>query len=123
MYRTSYRDMSKQKPFGCKKSAIPGYAGHIPGFVPDNNFGNTFTKMTYEQFNRQKYLSAPKTEFFPNRPVTMNPYETKHGKFGGGLADEYHCVSRLHGNSTITTNHPNYAHAEWVSITKSSFTP
>lgn len=48
MYRTTQRDMSKQKPFGLKKAAIPGYQGHVPGFKADNHFGSTYARMTYE---------------------------------------------------------------------------
>lgn len=113
MYRSSYRDMHKQSPVKNKNYAIPGYSGHIPGSSADTNYGKRFAVVSREQLSREKYLPPKKTVLFPQRPSSISPIDQKHGKFGGGLEDEYHTVSRFHGKSTIPITHPNYTDADW----------
>ena len=108
MYRTSYRDMHKASPIKNKSYGIPGYSGHIPGTTADTNYGKRFAVVTREQFNRSKYLPARKTDLFPQRPMSLTSMERTISRFGGGLEDEYHTVSRFHGKSTIPMTHPNY---------------
>jgi hypothetical protein len=45
------------------------------------------------------------------------------GKFGGGLEDEYHTVSRFHGKSTLTKEHPNYVCDPWLTSSQAAFKP
>jgi hypothetical protein len=114
MYRSSYRDMYKKTPVKSKNYAIPGYTGHIPGTIADTNYGKRFAVVTKEQFTREKYLPKRYTENFPQRPVSLSSMEKTYSKFGGGLEDEYHTISRFHGKSTIPTTHPNYTTTEWT---------
>lgn len=108
-FRTSSQDMTSKTPITTKTYAIPGYSGYIPGVKADHNFGSSFTKTVREQFNRDKYLNPRTTERFPNRPYeSVSPIRRAHGKFGGGLEEEYHTISRFHGKSTIPKTHPNY---------------
>ena len=44
------------------------------------------------------------------------------GRFGGGLDDEYHTVSRFHGGPTIPKEHPNITHA-WETTNRMTYTP
>ena len=92
--------MSKKYQPPPKKYAVPGYAGYIPGTSSDTNFGSTYANTSKHQFNREKYLPERQIEVFPNRPQTQQVNRTL-GKFGGGLHDEYHTVSRFHGKKTI----------------------
>mmetsp|Transcript_32683 Transcript_32683/g.32400 ORF Transcript_32683/g.32400 Transcript_32683/m.32400 type:complete len:206 (+) Transcript_32683:127-744(+) len=102
--------MTSKTPITTKTYAIPGYAGYIPGAKADDNFGSSFTKTVRQQFNRDKYLNPRSTERFPNRPYeSSSPIKRMHGKFGGGLEEEYHTISRFHGKCTIPQTHPNYA--------------
>ena len=121
MYRSSYRDMYKKSPAKAKSYAIPGYSGHIPGTSADTNYGKRFALVTREQFSREKYLPARQTELFPKRPTSLSPTTTGYGRFGGGVEDEYHTVSRYHGKSTIPMTHPNYTAADWSTNYKNSY--
>lgn len=121
-YRTSTSDMSSPDPVKNKTSAIPGYSGTIPGTNSDNNFGKTFTKISREQLTRAVYLPGRTTEFFPNRPLNA-AYSRTLGKFGGGLEDEYHTVSRFHGKSTLAKEHPNYVSDPWATSSQTAFKP
>ena len=112
-YRTHYRDMTKKAPAPPKKYAIPGYAGYIPSSMVDNNYGKTFTQTSKEQLNRNKYLPERLTDSFPQRPFTSETMGKTLGKFGGGLEDEYHTISRFHGKCTIPMSHPNYTNTSW----------
>ena len=123
LYRTSTSDMCSPSPQNNKDYAIPGYTGTIPGVKSDNNFGKTFTKISREQLSREVYLPSRVTEFFPKRPANQPVMGRTLGKFGGGLHDEYHTVSRFHGQSTLTKEHPNYMSNPWSTITRESFTP
>lgn len=122
-YRTSTSDMASPNPPEPKTYAIPGYKGMIPGTKSDNNFGKTFAKISREQLSREVYLPQRTTEFFPNRPVTQNLLGRTLGKFGGGLDDEYHTVSRFHGKSTWVKEHPNYVSDNWKTSTSEAFRP
>lgn len=121
MYRTSYKDMTKQVPVQAKKYAIPGYAGYIPGTAADTNLGRRFTMTSKEQLNRGVYLPGRKTEMFPQRPITSTVQGRTLGRFGGGLHDEYHTVSRLHGMATIPKEHPNYSNSHWETSYSTAF--
>lgn len=121
-YRTSTSDMTSPDPVKNKTSAIPGYQGTIPGTKSDNNFAKTFAKISREQFSRPVYLPPRTLEFFPNRPVQSSIPRTS-GKFGGGLEDEYHTVSRFHGKSTLLKEHPNYVSDPWSTSSKEAFKP
>lgn len=114
-YRTSSLDMSYKAPCPSKTYAIPGYAGHIPG-SSDTHVEKGFTVTTREQLTRDKYLPARTIDVFPNRP---NNSERTLGRFGGGLEDEYHTISRFHGKTTIPATHPNIQDNVW--LTTSSF--
>lgn len=113
LYRSSYRDMHKQSPVKNKNYAIPGYSGHIPGKNADTNYGKRFAIVSREQFTRDKYLPQRQTELFPQRPLSLSPISRNLGKFGGGIEDEFHTVSRFHGRSTIPMTHPNYTASDW----------
>ena len=45
------------------------------------------------------------------------------GKFGGGLDDEYHTVSRFFGKTTIPVPHPNFGESKWETTTQLAYTP
>ncbi|CAG9319578.1 unnamed protein product [Blepharisma stoltei] len=121
-FRTSSNDMGSKTPITTKSCAIPGYSGYIPGARADDNFGSTFTKTVKEQFNRQKYLNPRATERFPNRPYeSSSPMRRTHGKFGGGLEEEYHTISRFHGKCTIPQTHPNYADDSFETTYRKSY--
>lgn len=122
-YRTSTHDMRSSSPPKNKTFAMPGYKGIVPGTKSDNNFGKTFTKISREQFTREIYLPTKPTEFFPNRPVVQTAMGRTLGKFGGGLDDEYHTVSRFHGKSTLNKEHPNYVCDPWTTTSKEAFKP
>ena len=121
MYRTSYHDMHKKTPVKAKTYAIPGYSGHIPGTTADTNYSKRFSVITREQFQRSKYLSPRQTELFPQRPSSLSPMSKTQGRFGGGLEDEHHTVSRFHGKSTIPMTHPNYTASEWTSNYRAAY--
>lgn len=121
MYRTSYRDMHKKHPQKPKSYAIPGYAGYVPSVKSDNLYAKTYTEISKETFNRDKYLDKRVTEFFPSRPLTTCAMGRTLGRFGGGLDDEYHTVSRFHGKSTISKEHPNVADSNWTTTYRKSF--
>ena len=123
LYRTSTLDMSKTAPQKSKVYAIPGYQGTIPGVKSDNNFGKTFTKISREQLSRQVYLPNKTLEFFPNRPMVQTAFGRTQGKFGGGLEDEYQTISRFHGHSTLSKEHPNYISDPWTTTNKTEFKP
>jgi len=53
MYRTSYTDMSKKEPNGPKSSAIPKYAGFIPGKSGNSELGRSYTKITKRCFAKE----------------------------------------------------------------------
>jgi hypothetical protein len=120
LYRTSTADMHRPSSQGNKDYVIPGYSGVVPGVKSDNNFGKTFTKISREQFTREKYLPERIHEFFPNRPVKTAMGKTL-GKFGGGLEDEYQTISRFHGNPTMSKEHPNYIADPWTTTQKKDF--
>lgn len=121
MYRTSYRDMHKKRPQKPKSYVIPGYAGYVPSVKADNMFARSTTEISKETFNRDKYLDKRTTEFFPSRPVTTNVMGRTLGRLGGGLDDEYHTISRFHGNSTLPKGHPNVAEHAWTTTYRKSF--
>jgi hypothetical protein len=121
MYRTSYRDMHKKRPQKSKTYAIPGYAGYVPSVTADNLFAKTFTEISKETYNRDKYLDKRTTEFFPSRPITMTAMGRTLGRLGGGLDDEYHTVSRFHGKSTLSKEHPNFTDPAWTTTYRKSF--
>lgn len=121
MYRTSYRDMHKKHPQKPKSYAIPGYAGYVPSVKADNLYAKTYTEISKVTFNRDKYLGQRTTEFFPSRPFTTTTMGRTLGRFGGGLDDEYHTVSRFHGKSTLPKEHPNVAESNWTTTYRKSF--
>lgn len=123
LYRTSTSDMNGSSQVKNKTSAIPGYQGAIPGSASDNNFGKTFAKISREQFSRPVYLPSRLTEFFPNKPIVISEMGKTLGKFGGGLEDEYHTVSRFHGKATVGKEHPNYISDPWTTSSKEAFSP
>lgn len=116
MYRTSTRDMGKRYPQSTKNQVIPGYQGHVPGNHADNNFAKSKTQASRDQFNREKFQPSRSTGSFPAKPFALSLMGTTLGKFGGGLEDEYHAVSRKHGGSTIPMAHPNYSQSSWTSV-------
>jgi hypothetical protein len=105
--------MHKSSPIKNKSYAIPGYSGHIPGLSSDSDYGKRFTIATREQFSREKYLPVRLTSKFPQRPASLSPSNSTKGRFGGGISEEYHSISRFHGKSTIPTTHPNYSPSDW----------
>lgn len=113
MYRTSYTDMHKSSPSKNKSYAIPGYSGHIPGLSSDGDYGKRFSIASREHLSREKYFPGRLTEKFPKRPSSLSPASSIKGRFGGGLEEEYHTVSRLYGKSTIPVTHPNYSSDSW----------
>lgn len=115
MYRTSTRDMSKRSPQASKKYAIPGYHGHIPGTASDTNYGKSYTQVSRQQHNRDKFLNQRVTEQFPTKPFAQTLMGKTLGKFGGGLQDEHHVITHRHGGVTIPKTHPNYAEHTWQS--------
>ena len=117
MYRTSSSDMSSKVPVSSKNYAIPGYLGYIPG-ASDSPMEKSFSRMSKDQLNRAVYLPARTTDSFPNKPVN---FSRTSGKFGGGLEDEYHTVSRFHGKCTIPVTHPNYQDNLWLTSSKISY--
>lgn len=121
LYRTSYRTMHSPSPVKNKNYAVPGYTGHIPGVSADTNYGKRFAAITRDQFSREKYLPPRLTEKFPQRPDNSSQLSQTASKFGGGLLDEYHTVSRFHGRSTIPETHPNFTASEWKTNYGSSF--
>jgi hypothetical protein len=123
MYRSWYRDMHKTSPVKNKNYAIPGYTGHIPGASADTNYGKRFAALTREQFCRKKYLPERITEKFPQRPENVSTMTTPSSKFGGGLLDEFHSISRFHGKCTIPETHPNYTASDWTTNYTSTFVP
>lgn len=118
-YRTSSLDMSSKAPAPSKTYAIPGYSGYIPG-ASDTPMEKGFTRITRDQFSREIYLPARTTDSFPKRPVSLS---MTLGKFGGGLEDEYHTVSRFHGKTTIPMTHPNYQDNLWLTSSSISYVP
>lgn len=121
LYRTSYRTMHSPSPVKNKNYAVPGYTGHIPGVSADTNYGKRFAAITREQFTRAKYLPPRITEKFPQRPENSSQASQANSKFGGGLLDEFHTVSRFHGKCTIPETHPNYTASDWKTNYNASF--
>ena len=109
--------MSCKAPVPSKSYAIPGYFGYIPG-ASDSPMEKSFTRISKEQLNRQVYLPAQTTDSFPNKPVS---FSRTCGKFGGGLEDEYHTVSRFHGKTTIPATHPNFQDNLWLTSSRISY--
>ena len=68
-------------------------------------------------------MPSRSTGQFPAKPFALSLMGTTLGKFGGGLEDEYHAVSRKHGGCTIPMTHPNYSQSSWKSVTQSTYTP
>lgn len=122
IYRSWYRDMHKASPVKNKTYAIPGYTGHIPGASSDTHYGKRFAVMTREQFVRDKYLPERLLEKFPQRPENSSQISSQGSKFGGGLNDEFHTVSRFHGRCTIPETHPNYTASDWKTNYTSTYT-
>ena len=104
LYRTSYRCMAKKKPVGMRQYVMPGYSGYLPGVRADNLFGSSHTRLSKETLNRSAYSAARPERVFPNSPA--QPRNSFLGRLGGGLEDEFHSVSRFHGQQTLTQNHP-----------------
>ena len=123
LYRTSTSDMHSASPPKNKNYAIPGYTGIIPGVASDNTFGKSFTKTSREQLSPEVYLPSRNIEVFPKKPAMKLLMKRTVGKFGGGLEDEYHTVSRFHGKSTLSKEHPNYINNIWTTVTREVYTP
>jgi len=54
LYRTSYGNHWTNRPQEPKSVALPGWAGYVPGMVPDNKFAKSFSPITREAFAHDK---------------------------------------------------------------------